>query len=191
MAPKNAKTTTVLAASTTLGTSQDGGNGAPDAAAALEAQTPALADNQSLSTPTIAAATIANATEETGMGSSTSGAASGTISVDPPESEAANGEAGNVASLAEQPSWMRGVSAALDDAIAEFTKNFPRLAALIQSSTENGHSVSAIRVTSSIDQLRRGGIRHPLGASEYPPDSFDPDQVEAMLGEQALTVELI
>lgn len=112
-----------------------------------------------------------------------------------PQSEAANGEAGNPASLAAQPAII-GVDWGVDvtkDFGADFRSEFPKLSALVEAAFENGQMVSGLRVISGIDGFRRGGIRHPFGATEYTDRTFafEPAQIEAMLNEPALTVELI
>lgn len=50
---------------------------------------------------------------------------------------------------------------------------------------------AAIKVTSAVEGFRRAGMRHSAEPQEYALDHFDPEQLEIMLGEPALTVELI
>lgn len=50
---------------------------------------------------------------------------------------------------------------------------------------------SGMRVTCSVDGFRRGGQRHPAGATVYALDHFTPDQLEQLLSDDNFTVELV
>lgn len=48
-----------------------------------------------------------------------------------------------------------------------------------------------IRITSTRDGFRRGGIAHPKGTVEYPDKTFSKLQLAAIQAEPVLTVEII
>jgi hypothetical protein len=117
----------------------------------------------------------------------------GTVSADASE-EALSGEAGQDASLAAAPTWIGidlGYEERAEDMLVDFTERFPKLTRLLQRAKAAGKVPAAIKVNSHTDGFRRAGMRHPFGVNTYPLDHFEPAQIEIMLGEPALTVELV
>lgn len=48
-----------------------------------------------------------------------------------------------------------------------------------------------IRITSTLDGFRRGGIAHPKGTSEYPNATFTKEQLKQITAEPLLSIEIV
>lgn len=121
-----------------------------------------------------------------------------TLAINTPESEAANGEAGNSASLSTALSGDERRASAVSANVHpdwagtnedEMRTRFPLTVAMMEGHSKETPPV--LRVTSKRAGFWRGGISHPAAATDHPALSLSPAQAEAILGEPMLVVEII
>lgn len=126
------------------------------------------------------ASPAAGAALEATLAAPSLGAATGTISSIPVESEGQGG-AGNAAGSAEEPT------------LDEFQARFPRLSAAIEAWKVSSFSPPVgLRISSKIEGFRRAGVAHSKAPVEHPLDRWpQPEQLEALFAEPNLVVEVI
>lgn len=119
------------------------------------------------------------------------GAATGTISSIPPESDDQGG-AGNTAGSAGSLT-VNASAIWLDGGEAEFRARFPCLSTAIDAWEASGAPApTAVRIRSKTDGFRRAGIAHSKAPVEHAMEAFKgPEQLEALFAEPNLVVELI
>ncbi|MER8817177.1 HI1506-related protein [Mesorhizobium sp. M0965] len=119
------------------------------------------------------------------------GAATGTISSIPPESDDQGG-AGNTAGSAGSLT-VNASAIWLDGGEAEFRARFPCLSTAIDAWEASGApALTAVRIRSKTDGFRRAGIAHSKTPVEHQLDGFrSPEPLEALFAEPNLVVEFI
>lgn len=132
-----------------------------------------------------------------------SGAAAGTNSTDTTQSEAEHGGGGDIDAASAEAIIAAGreasaeqlgaVSDYLDREKQKFSVAYPHFAKAIDAWQATGAPLpKGVRIVSSVEGFRRGGIAHGRQPADYPLDAFGgPEVLEALFAEPRLVVTFI